>query len=463
MLSVCILRAKSSLLCGVVLLFFSVSYRSASAGEPVKSIDLTKLSLEDLASRLDSAPRSRREMDNERKETYDAILCEFIRRGGDTAVQVLAGKLAEQARELAVSHTIVDAMESGENEDMPAPEREYLSVENWKSRALERNLELLTALRRIKRQPDPLAIIIDQPARLKAATRRLPTLEVSLKNVDLEKRPFGIHAGGDYRSGRHARWRIHVWDANGALLPESRNNSFLGGGIYRDLSLTFGATWGLQLPLESYVKIRAAGKYKVQILYHDSETIADISDLKALENLILFRSEPFELKVEHGAKISIRLKKGEMETAKSLTNSLNERDPLRILIGEYKKDAHDFISTKSPQGQLLAMQWQAVPALIESLNNEKLSFRKRAWILSLLFSITLERELNPMQDFEGLLPDYETRGSLVSTVQWGGGHSQQWQADGKHHAWTPDVYKQQALAKQWIRFRDESLDIQVEK
>ena len=100
----------------------------------------------------------------------------------------------------------------------------------------------------VRTQPDPLAVVIDRPAELKAGTREQPVLNAALKNVDAEMRDVWIQHGGDYRSGRHARWRIHVWDSNGNLLPELPRASFIGGGLLHDGPLAFGDTWEADLP-----------------------------------------------------------------------------------------------------------------------------------------------------------------------------------------------------------------------
>jgi hypothetical protein len=187
-----------------------------------------------------------------------------------------------------------------------------------------------------------------------------------------------------------------------------------------------------------------------------------------MDDLIVFHSEPFELIVEHGPKIAIALKRGSMKKARALIRILDDSAPLRILIGEYTEKAHDFISPRSAPGQLLMMKWQAIPALVEALEDEKLSFRKRAWILALLFSITLERDLSPMQTIDGLfprglLPDHETRGSLAASVTWKGGYSQGWEGEGARSGGRENIADQKALASRWLQFRREYLEISDEK
>ena len=96
------------------------------------------------------------------------------------------------------------------------------------------------------------------------------------------------------------------------------------------------------------------------------------------------------------------------------------------------------------------------------------AFRKRAWILALLFSITLERDLNPMNsDSEiaprGILKDYEYRGSVVTSVFWKGGASYGIAGEGNVYGGEENLKEQLAFAKKWLQFREEYLDVQSEE
>jgi hypothetical protein len=383
---------------------------------------LRELPVAMLAKRLDEARRPAVSTEPDTEPGYDAILRELVRRGGEPAQAILKRRLAS------------------------SPE----------------DLELLTAFRRLQRRLDPLAIRVEHPENLKAGTRDLPILEVAIENVDSEKRSIEFTFGGDNRSGRHDRWRIHVWDSEGKLLPHIPRWSSIGGGLYQTGPLVFGRRWKAQLRMSSYVNIRSPGKYKVQVFYHNEARVADIRDLKRLDELILVQSEPFELNVEHGPKISIDLEPGASEKAKDLIKSLDEKNKVRILLYDYDKEWHDFISPDSPQGQLLAMKWQSVPALLETLQDEKLTFRKRAWILALLISIVRERDLDPAAR-DGVLPDYSCRGSFNFWVTSESGASGSEGGSGSISSGGEDVNEQLRLAKEWLRFRDEYLDIRAAK
>ena len=437
----------------------AIGIQGLFADEPASGLDLTVVPLDELVSRLDAAPRDRYWTRKEGEATYESILSEFVRREEPAAEETLSKHLAAMDQKKKAARDAILSLPEGSIDA-------YEQISN-----LERSnqdLQIVTALRRIKKQPDPLTVVIELPKEIKAWTRELPVFKAVLQNVDPDKRSFWLQQGGDYRSGRHARWRIHVWDSEGNLLPELPSPSFVGGGIFGESQLPYGEAWDLTLPLESYVRIQKPGEYKLQVLYHDSETIADFESPKDLEGLIVFQSKVFELNVEHGPMITIDLKPDSTQQAKSLMSLLDENTPLKIVIGDYDKEAQSFISPESPEGQLLTMEWQAVPALIAALENEQLSFKKRAWILALLFSITLERDLNPMNsDSEiaprGILKDYEYRGSVVTSVFWKGGASYGIAGEGNVYGGEENLKEQLAFAKKWLQFRDEYLDVQSEK
>src|SRR5262249_6886801 len=149
------------------------------------------------------------------------------------------------------------------------------------------------ALRRVQKKRDPITVEITNPNDLEATTRQLPTIRVFLMNLDEEMSPVAIALGGDYRSGRKARWRFVVHDPKGNLLPQRQRESMVGGGMFEIGELAHGEVWGTSLRMDRFVKITEPGEYTVRILYHDRETIADLEDVTGL---IVCGSRPFKLK-----------------------------------------------------------------------------------------------------------------------------------------------------------------------
>ena len=66
------------------------------------------------------------------------------------------------------------------------------------------------------------------------------------------------------------------------------------------------------------------------------------------------------------------------------------------------------------------MGWRAVRALIDSLSQESLSRHRKAWVLTLLYTITAERDFEP-HFFDASLPAYDRRSGSYSRESRGGG------------------------------------------
>lgn len=372
----------------------------------------------ELASRLETAERdiaSSLGRAGSKGEPIERILQQIIRYGGPEAEELLSQTLPKH---FADSDSLA-----------PPPGCD---------------LAVLAALRRVQHQPDPLIVEVIPAEGLKVDTRSLPTLDVLLKSADVDRIPLRLKIGGDYRSGREARWRIEVSDATGAILPVRRPSSGIGGGIYSFTEFKYGESQPAELPMSSYVDIPKPGKYMVTVAYHNSETIADIANPSALSDLIVFRSEPFALTVEQGARQIIQLETGARQKVKRLIGLLPDEGVIKMVGRKYNPSFHQFIDPTSPAGQLLQMDLQAIPGLLDALNDTRLSGHRKAWVLAFLYTITWERDLNPIR-LPGVLPEYYSYISADS-CQW---------ADGGRI----DAKEQQRLIEKWMEFQKMYLDI----
>jgi hypothetical protein len=319
---------------------------------------------------------------------YEPCLGEIVRRGGKTWEAFLAAKLETLNKK---------QFKLSKDDDYPEPGSYH-------------NLELLTALRRVQKKSDPLAVALSAKGPLEASLLSLPRLDVAMKNVDCDKAAVGFREGGDYRSGRQARWRIVVRDNKGVELPEKKlSGVIIEGGIYRDENLKHGKTWETTLDVRSFVKIDLPGTYSLQVLYHNTKELADASDISGL---IVARSKPIALIVRP---LVIAVTAEERKEIARWISALDGSKPLKVVAGTYGKWAHEFVPPTTAEGRILGAGLKAVPVLIEALANRSLSDNKRAWILSLLFSATGE---NDPRDFSGAVGAYRYR--EAGWQIWGG-------------------------------------------
>jgi hypothetical protein len=319
---------------------------------------------------------------------YEPCLSEIVRRGGKAWEAFLNARLeALNKKEFKVT----------EDSDSTEPGRYF-------------NLELLTALRRVQKEPDPLVVMLDVKGPLEANPLSLPRLKVAIKNVDSQKADIGFRDGGDYRSGRQARWRIVSRNEKGTELPEKELSGIIvAGGMFRDGILNYEKSWKTELDVRSFVGTCQPGKYSLEVLYHNTREIADASDISGL---IVARSKPIVLVVRP---LVIEITSAERKQVAQWISALEANKRLKIVAGTYGEWAHKFVAPTTPEGRILGAGLKAVPVLVESLVDNSLSDNKRAWILTLLFSATGE---NDPREPTGALGSYDYQ--VAGWQIWGG-------------------------------------------
>ena len=364
---------------------------------------LARSDLDDVRARIEAVEKVKSFTDQELRQSlgkllsgahfrddplYEPCLSEVVRRGGKTWEAYLIAKLKTLNRR-------------GTKPIEPANDTEP---------GINSNLELLTALRRVQKKPDPLVVVLDTKATIEATPLSLPRLRVAVKNVDSEKAAVGFTDGGEYRSGRQARWRIVVRNDKAAELPEKAlRGIIIGGGQCQERVLKYGESWETVLDVRSFVRINQPGTYSLEVLYHNTKTIADESDVSGL---IVARSKPIVLVVRP---LAIEITSQERKQIAEWIAALDANKRLKIVAGTYGKWAHKFVPPTTPEGKLLDTGVKAVPVLIEALADKSLSEKKRAWLLALLFSATGE---NDPRDLFGAVGahDYQETGWQI----WGG-------------------------------------------
>ncbi len=345
--------------------FEPIARRALLLGGRARDVALGKYRLGDAAWMSDGllrevlptlrAPTSRW---NDRGRNRERVLGEIVRRGGPAWKNVLATDLAAIRRQAAASQGLEERMQ------------------------LTPTLETLCALRRVQGKGDPLRIEIAGPAKVQSVFPMLPKFDVALVNADSENETIQFTRGGDYRSGRQARWRVEARDAAGKVFPERPQLGGMGGGLVNEGELAPGARWKTSLRMESYVPALPPGRYSIRVLYHDSVCIADEADI---DGLIVFSCDPITLTVR-----ALEIPQADVNAAKvlELLAAIDDKRKLKVVAGTYNKWAHELVSPDSPQGKLLSLGLPALPPLLEALEDPKLTPTRRAVVLTLLFSLT---------------------------------------------------------------------------
>jgi hypothetical protein len=306
----------------------------------------------------------------------------------------------------------------------------------------ERNLERLTALRRIQGKSDPVVVQIRQ-RELTSTFPELPELDAELVNVDRDQESVNLQLGGDYRSGRSELWRIEATDGTGHVLGPGDWVAIMGGGLSSTRVLAFGERQEMSLDVGSFVPMLVPGNYSLQALYHDR---LEIAGRASTENLIVCRSSPIKLTVKP------LVLKGGAETKKrvqDLLARLPSKPPLTIIAGTYGEWASSHLSTDSAQAEILALKFEAIPGLLDSLEAQNLEAIRRAEILGLLFSITSQ---NDPRHADGVLPAYD---AWIGPWAIGTGGGIAISLGGEEHFYVGDidVVKQKEFAAKWRAWR----------
>lgn len=444
-------NAFFSLLFSLLILVTPIDAAWAQDDEPKKresiaGFDVANASLKQIDEKLDIAPRWGWQRPT--GPHYEQLLNEIVRRGGGEAKRLIEGRLKKlddrRKREQVKLDEIDKQLDTIDDQPARRKASDAYHKQRWRVETFSQNTELVFALQRLLGKSDPLVIEVKtEDGIVRGGTREPPVLSVAVKNT-MDDTPVWFIFGGNYRSGRLARWRIHVWDDKGHLLPTVSRQSWIGGGVHRRERLKPGEKWDAKLYVRSYVDLQKPGRYKAQVFYHNGITIADLEDDKDFKHLMVARSEPFTFVIEHGPKLRIPLDVEKVDLAKKWIDELNEKAAMKVLLADYKGRFHEYIKPETSQGKLLTMGGPAVPALLNALEDKQLSYRKRAWVLALLYSITREPRLNPMA-VTGALPAYSWRSV-------GGNGSCTYLTLPSHEE------KQREFAQQWLRFREEYID-----
>ncbi|MDH3590328.1 MAG: hypothetical protein OER88_00505, partial [Planctomycetota bacterium] len=240
--------------------------------------------------------------------------------------------------------------------------------------ATERNLPILTALRRLQGKPDPVRVVVRGGERLKTVFPDLPVLHVTLDVV--EGTPVSVQQNGNYRSGRQARWRFE-----GEHLASTKRWG-MGGGMSQRVAMKRGETWSTELSMGAFVECPPAGTYTVRVLYHDTLTIANHD---SVARLICSRSKPLTLVV---AKRPVRVSREGRRIVTQAIAKLDPKEQRKVILGPYGPGNESFLPKASPAGVIMGRGWEAVPLLIGALDADELPAGRRAWLLALLTNIT---------------------------------------------------------------------------
>ena len=277
----------------------------------------------------------------------------------------------------------------------------------------DQDREMLTALRRIQGRPDPLEVTVESAEQVEVTWPDIPRFKVTLRNREADGPRFAIGPENNYRGGFLRAFRFDVVRADGSRVPvRQRWGDF--GGVETLTSLKPGEEWHSVLDMRDYISALDCGVYTVRAQYGEDAMFSNARDLRGR---ICYSSEPFSLSV--GLR-RITLTRAEDKAVRTACNSLPDSGPVRFVVGTAVEEHEAFIAGDSPEGVLLRSGWKAVPALLDELEIQNASLRRRAWALALLFGISGANDPRPMSVFSGNFEGIDNEDSEISEGGLGG-------------------------------------------
>lgn len=325
------------------------------------------------------------------------------------------------------------------------------SMMNSDDRAV--SMQMLTVLRRLQKKDDPVVILKRGKAEARTTIGYFPMFELSLVNLDSEKRIVGFETGGDYRgASKPNKWRLEIRDEAGNLLPTKKEYDM--GGIVRFETLNHAESLAAELSPAMYVAIETTGNYTVTAYYHPEIRIGTES---SIEGLICCRSIPIKMTVEP---VKVQTTPEAQARAAQLVLQLPATGAVRVLGGAYPEEGiGDFMPKESVAGQLHRMEWEALPALVKAINGDTLNETQKAWAFGLLYGITGLH--NPLE-MKGIMPGYEYQHSGWSSL--GGpanGMASFFRGSSSMTGGRIDPKAQQELARKWLPFVEKYMEIEM--
>lgn len=388
------------------------------AFQDVEPVDVTKLTDAALEEHFLFERRSDHKL-SDWPPFYEDCLNEMARRGGDRWAAVLQTELEQVRREVTVTN----------GHKSPADD-----------------LEVLTALRRAQGKRDPLKVAVQWEGTPLFEFPELPVFALRLENDDEEGESFGFTIGGDYRSGRLARWTVEITDAAGEDVRRPVDWPWgVGGGIFNRAVLAAGASWGaepfrhtgdpeeprpLLLPMREYALPTRPGSLVARVVYHDRR---DLTYVTEPQPFVYHRSAPLPFEW----------------AAREVTLTAAEVHELRELIEDLYAERVYLLSTpwspaRAPEEGETAAEllynrgYDSLPLLLESLVADERTPEQRARLFAMLFSLT---GLHDPRGARGSLGECRYTGRrMTGGGEMGGGT---WRDQG------PDPEIQAPLVERW--------------
>lgn len=295
----------------------------------------------------------RREMGPWASPANEEVLREIARRGGGLWPQFLAHRL-EELEELGE----VDRFDT---------ERERLPT--------------FRALRMAIGEPDPLALRVTADEPLVCTFPELPDLSWALENVDLDE-TLAVSLRMRFGTGPFRRLLATATRQDGMVLePLPRVIGGRSNGLL-SIELEPGDTAEWRAHLADHLPPALPGRYDVSLFYHDHQTLTSPGQLRSV---MVATSEPVSVEVRPRV---ITLARADHARLKDAISRIDIEDRIPLSTDPWLLEAPAVGEAERPEYALIRAGMDAMPALLEALDDPEIEPRLAQWISGLCFNIT---------------------------------------------------------------------------
>jgi hypothetical protein len=209
----------------------------------------------------------------------------------------------------------------------------------------------------------------------------LPEISFAIELADGESARPTLKQGVYYRSGRFECFRVDAAAGEAPVAPHQRFMCF--GGVYQRGPLGPDESIAHRIDLADYISPESPGPFRLRLRYHDTSDIADPEI--DLERRLTVDSAPFELRWT--PLVLARADVLRIDAAARIA-ALDEQAPVPIALTVWRPGARCVLGSSRPEHDLLQSGWNALPGLLEGLEDCEATPSRRAWLLALLFDLT---------------------------------------------------------------------------
>jgi len=179
-----------------------------------------------------------------------------------------------------------------------------------------------------------------------------PFFTCTLKNVDVAGETFALDCSESWSSERS---RVQAIDPDGNPVPVRSDRGGSGSEGFERRVLGPGEAVELPLRLSDYAQFTLPGEFRVRVLYHEED---DIADEKTVAGRVVSTSPPFTLHLRAREEKATR---AEVEEVRRWVREIDTSKPIPLMSAHWNRGLRFEGEVAGPEDRLFRKGWVAVP------------------------------------------------------------------------------------------------------